>query len=151
MSTTSDSHDPAPSWRPTGRSVVVAGVVLGAVVLVATVAAMALHRRGDDRRAGELTVTWAGSEGHPPCVYDRVGSKVTARLTVDGAAPRDRALTVTVTAYADENTSVPVGSRTETLRLEGEVHRSLAVSIPVQRAPHVDEDGVTACRLTVEK
>ena len=50
-------------------------------------------------------------------------------------------MTVTVTAYADENTSKPVGSSSRTVQVEGTVDEPLVVTIAVEKAPHVDEDG----------
>jgi hypothetical protein len=58
---------------------------------------------------------------------------------------------VTVTAYADENTSRAVGSSSRSVRVEGTVHQRLVVTIPVKKAPHIDEDGEAACRLSVDR
>jgi hypothetical protein len=97
-----------------------------------------------------VTVTWGGGEGHPPCVYDAGQHTVEAELRIEGTAPRRRALTVTVTAYADENTSRPVGSSSRTVPVDGTVRMLLTLTIAVDEAPHVDEDGVAACRLDVD-
>lgn len=59
-------------------------------------------------------------------------------------------MAATVTAYADENTSEPVGSGTRTVRVDGTAHRPLVVAFPVEKAPKVDIDGETACRLAVK-
>jgi hypothetical protein len=128
----------------------IAIVILGVGLLAATVYGIALSRASDDPPPAELTVAWGGSEGHPSCVYDAEDHAVTAKLNVDGEAPRRADVTVTVTAYADENTSQPVGSGSRTVQVEGAVHLSLLVTMPVEGAPHVDEDGETACRLSVE-
>ena len=112
-----------PRWRR--RTAVLAGVVLLAVVASAT----AWYRSGHDDPAQRLTVTWGGSEGHPPCVYDARTQAGVATIVIDGRAPRDETATITVTAYADENTSEPVGSHS--------------------RSAHVDEDGGAACRRAV--
>ena len=117
------------------------------LLLVAIVALTAVSRRGDEDRASGMAVTWGGTEGQPSCVYHREDNTVRATLTVDGEAPRPRTLTVTVTAYADENTSQPVGSSTRKVQVEGRVHRSLVVTIDVAQPPLVDVDGETACRL----
>jgi hypothetical protein len=128
------------------RVLVVAGVLLLAVV----VSGIALYRSSDEPATGGLTVGWGGSEGHPCCVYDADVQTVDAELTIDGTAPRDGTVTVTVRAYADENTSKPVGSSSRTVHVEGTVHMPLLVTIAVERAPHVDEDGVAACTLSVQ-
>lgn len=127
-------------------------VLLGAgVVLVAAAAgATALYCSGDDEPSPGLTVTWGGSEGNPSCVYDPDAETVDAKLTIDGEAPWPEEVTVTVTAYADENTSKPVGSSSRTVEVEGIVHMSFTVTIPVERAPHVGEDSETACSLSVK-
>jgi hypothetical protein len=125
-------------------------VVAGVALLAATASGIALSRADDDPKPTKLAVGWGGSEGHPSCVYDAERQTVTARLTVDGVAARRVEVTVTVTAYADENTSEPVGSSSATVQVEGAVHLPLLVTIPVDEAPHVDEDGETACRQSVE-
>lgn len=123
------------------RAVLLVG--LGLVAL----AVFALTRTGDAPRP--LSVGWGGSEGHPACLYDDAAHSVDATLVVDGTAPHG-VVTVTVTAYADENTSVAVGSTKQTWRGTRAHHRTVVLTIPVTRAPHVDEDGVAACRLAVE-
>ena len=117
------------------------------VVALALVATGVLGACGEDARA-PLRVTWRESEGHPACTYDRPGT-VTVRLVVTGDAGDRDTVTATVTAYADENTSVPVGSVSRSVRVHGAVHEPVDLSIPVTKAPHVDEDGVAACRLEV--
>jgi hypothetical protein len=92
-------------------------------------------------------VTWGGSEGHPPCVYDPASQSVEALVTVHHEGQRDDTVSVTVTAYADENTSDLVGTGTGSVDVDDTVTTTLDVTIPVERAPHVDEDGVAACRL----
>ncbi len=82
-------------------------------------------------------------------MYDPKGSTVDCTITIDGAAPRPDQVTVTVTVYADENTSKPVGSSRRSVQVDGTVHKSLLITIPVEKAPHVDEDGVAACSLSV--
>lgn len=122
------------------RTVLLVGLGLLAV------AVFVLTRPDDSPRP--LTVRWGGSEGHPSCRYDATAATVDATLVVDGTAPHG-VVTVTVTAYADENTSDPVGSTTQTWRGSRAHHRRVVLSIPVTRAPHVDEDGEGACRLEV--
>jgi hypothetical protein len=139
------TRDPAPSRQPLRRRVIVLAVVL---LLAAIASGMALYRSSDDQPKADLTVTWGGSEGHPSCLYDPKGHTVDAKITIDGKAPRHYEVTVTVTAYADENTSRPVGSSSRSVEVEGTVHMSLLVTIPVEKTPHVDEDGETACRLS---
>jgi len=132
----------------TGRRwilLVVAAVLLAAAVTVAIVLA-----DDDDHATVPLTVGWGGSEGHPSCRYDATARTVTARLTIAGTASGREKLTVTVTAYADENTSQPLGSSTRSVSVEGTVHRPLVLTIRVSGRPHVDEDGETACRLAVK-
>lgn len=122
------------------------------MLLAAIVSGTALYRSSDDHHPNAgLTVGWGGSEGHPSCVYDPKDHTVDAKITIEGEAPRrDMTVTVTVSAYADENTSEPVGSRSRSVRIDGTVHLPLIVTIPVDKPPHVDEDGETACRLSVK-
>jgi len=144
---TRDPGDRRPARRPRRRVIVVAGVLL----LAATVSGTALLRSGDDPPTAGLTVGWGGSEGHPSCVYDPKDHTVDAKITIEGEAPRhDMTVTVTVSAYADENTSELVGSSSRSVRIEGTVHLPVIVTIPVDEAPHIDEDGETACRLSVK-
>lgn len=138
--------DPAPARRRRRRVVFVAGLVL----LAAIVSGTALYRRSDDNPTADLTVGWGGSEGHPSCVHDPKDHTVDAKITLEGTAPRRDEVTVTVTAYADENTSTSVGSSSRSVHVEGTVHLALLVTIPVDRTPHVDVDGETACRLAVK-
>ena len=110
-----------------------------------------LYRAGDDETPSTRpTVTWGGSDGHQSCVYDPQNGTVRATLAIDGDAGPGRTMAVTVTAYADENTSVPVGSGSRTVRVAGTVHRPVDVTFLVAKAPKVDVDGETACRLAVK-
>ena len=104
----------------------------------------------DEDPTADLTVGWGGSEGHPSCVYDAKAGIVEAKLRIEGEAPEPETVSVTVTAYADENTSRPVGSGSRSTQVVGIVGLPLIVTIPVRRAPHVDIDGETACKLSVE-
>lgn len=122
------------------------------VVLAGAVVATVLYLLGDDTPADAagVRITWASSEDGPTCAYDAATSTVRARLIVDGEAPEDQRLTVTVSAYADENTSDLVGSTTEVVDVEeGTVERTLTLTIPVERPSHRGEDGETACTLEV--
>ena len=125
-------------------------IVAGFVLLAVLAAGVVLYRAGDGQPPADLTVAWGGSEGHPSCVYDPKDQTVRATLTIEGDAGMGRNVTATVTAYADENTSVPVGSGTRTLRVEGTVHKRILVPFPVEKAPKVDIDGETACRREVQ-
>jgi hypothetical protein len=120
------------------------------VVLAAVAVAGALLLR-DDPGPTSLTVEWGDGDGHPGCVYDAATRSVDARLTLHGEAPERTTERLTVTAYADENTSRPVGSTSKDVTVEGEVHRVVGLTVPVTRKPHVDEDGVAACRRTLEE
>lgn len=124
-------------------------VVVATVLLLAAVGTF-LFLRSDEQPAAGLTVDWGGSEGHPGCVYDPESQTVHAMLTIEGRAPRAGTLTVTVTAYADENTSIPVGSEKGSVRVDGTVHTSLAITVPVDEPPHVGEDDVAACSRSVK-
>ena len=75
---------------------------------------------------------------------------MSADVTIDGHAPRRDTVTVTVTAYTDENTSRPVGSGSREVQVEGSVHLPVHVTFPVEQAPLVDVDGETACGVSVE-
>jgi hypothetical protein len=125
-------------------------LVFAAVLLLAAVAGIVYLTRGDDPVRG-LSVTWGGSEAHPCCVYDRAAGTVRATIAIDGSVRRSERVTVTVTAYADENTSDAVGSGTRTVAVDGTVHRNVVVTIPVTRSPHLDDDGIVACRLAVRR
>jgi hypothetical protein len=131
----------------TSRRLLIAAAV---VLLAAAVAGAVLYRGSGDPAPADLTVGWGGSEGHPSCVYDPIGQTVDCALTVEGDAPQPDTVLVTVTAYADENTSEPVGSASRSVPVDGTVHQRLLVTIPVDKPPHVDEDGETACRLSVD-
>lgn len=124
--------------------------VTGAVVLAAALLAFVLWPSDTEDPPADVTVTWGGTEGHPSCVYDPDTEIVEATLTVDGTASEPHTLTITITAYADENTSRPVGSSTRTVEVEGTTHTTVVVTVHVDRAPHVDVDGETACSLSVE-
>lgn len=126
-------------------------VVFGvSIVLLAVVGFVAFQRLGG-LTPPELTVTWGGSEGHPSCVYRADDETVVATLTMVGMAPPSGRVTIEVGAYADENTSDPVSSYRETVEVSGSMQRTITVTVPVDRAPHVDEDGEAACRLDVKK
>jgi hypothetical protein len=139
---------PGPTGQRRRWVIVVAGVLL----LAAVVSGTALYRSSDDDPAADptadLVVTWGGSEGHPGCVYDPTTDTVDATITIDGTAPDEVTVRVTVTAYADENTSKAVGSTSRSVQVEGTVHTALVVTIPVEKPPHVGEDDVAACRLS---
>ena len=143
MSMTGDSSDPGPARR--WRLLVVAAVCLLTVVASGTV----LARRGDDHPTTGLEVGWGGSEGHPSCVYHAKDRIAEATITIDGYTPRPKEVTVTVTAYADENTSQAVGSSSRSARVEGTAHERLVVTVPVEKPPFVDIDGETACGRSV--
>lgn len=129
------------------QAVAVVGLIaLLGVIVAGTVASFTHTGHGP----AELTVDWGGGEGHPGCVYDEGTQTVEARLTVHGTAPQPQPVTVTVIAYADENTSDPVGSNAKTVQVDGDVHEIVTIAVPVDRAPKVDEDGVAACRRTVD-
>jgi hypothetical protein len=119
------------------------------VVALALIAMPLVVGCGHGDPSAPLHVTWRESEGHPGCVYDAQTRTVAAKLIVTGDASGHHRLTATVTAYADENTSVPVGSTSRDVRVRGTMHRPVDLAIPVGRAPHIDEDGVAACRLEV--
>jgi hypothetical protein len=142
---TRDSGDPGPARR---RRLVI--VVAAVVLLAAVLSAVGLHRSRDDPPTAGLTVGWGGTEEHPSCVYEPNDHAVDCKITIEGNAPRPETVTVTVTAYADENTSEQVGSSDRSVRVEGTVHLLLHVVVPVEKAPHVDEDGETTCRLSVQ-
>jgi hypothetical protein len=125
-------------------------LVAGALLLAGVIAVAVVRAVHDDDPAAPLAVTWGGGEGDPSCSYDEALETVDAKLTIDGGARGKHEVTVTVTAYADENTSRPVGSSSRTVPVEGTVHLRLVVTIPVQKPPHVDDDGIAACRLSVE-
>jgi hypothetical protein len=129
---------------------VIALVTIGALV-AGTLAGAVLVLTGEDASppADPVTVTWGGTEGSPSCLYDPGAETVYVTLVARGEAPEPETLTVTVTAYADENTSDPVGTVTKELPVEGTVRTPVILTIDVDRAPHVDEDGVAACRLSV--
>lgn len=133
--------------RPRRRRVV---LVAGAVLVAAIASGTAWSRGGDNRPTSGLTVGWGGSEGHPSCRYDPRTRTVEATIAIDGTAPRPDTVTVTVTAHADENTSTPVGSSTRSVDVDGTTHLSLLLTIAVEKTPHVDVDGETACSLSVE-
>jgi hypothetical protein len=131
-------------WRR--RVIVVASVLL----LAALVVGIALHRSGADHPAAGLTVGWGGSESQPSCVYDPKVDTVDCQIVIDGRAPRPEEVTVVVTAYADENTSRPVGSSSRSVHVEGTMHTVLVVPVPAEKAPFVDDDGIASCKLVVK-
>jgi len=125
-------------------------VVFAAIVLVAAVVVGAVRQRSDDDAArADLTIGWGGSEGRPSCVYDPKDHTVAAKILVSGHASTDHTVTVTVTAYADENTTQPVGSTSRRIRVHGDMHSRLVLTIEVLKAPHIGEDGETACGLSM--
>lgn len=127
---------------------VVAAAVLLPVLLLTT--ALFARRAEEDRRTSDLTIGWDGDEEHPSCAYQPRDATVDCQVRVDGeTATGGDEVSVEVTAYADENTSVPVGSALRTVPVEGTVHETFHVVVPVERAPHVDEDGVPACGLEI--
>lgn len=132
----------------TTRRLVLLSVVV--LLLVGGAIGVALSRDGDDHRtdppAGLLTVTWGGTDGRG-CTYDSASGTVVATLLVTGSPPRGDEPVLTVTAFADENTSRPVGSTSRSL--DAATPSPLVLTIPVDRAPHVDEDGVAACSMAV--
>ena len=141
-----DRGDPGPARH--GRRGLI--VVAGGVLVAAIASGIALSRGSDDHATAGLTVTWDGSERHPSCVYVAKDHTVDAKITIVGEAPQDDEVRVTVTAYADENTSRPVGSSSRGVQVEGTVDMRLLITIPVEKPPHVDEDGIAACGLSVE-
>ncbi|MFL6022205.1 MAG: hypothetical protein ACJ72O_02610, partial [Marmoricola sp.] len=72
-------------------------------------------------------------------------------ITVDGYQPRALAVTVIVTAYADENTSIAVGTGGRTVKASGRVHQRFTLTFGVDRPPHVGEDAVAACGRTLSR
>jgi hypothetical protein len=122
------------------------------VALLAAFAAGALVGCGtgeDAPTTDPVTVTWAGTEDGPACRYDKASGRVEVALSVTGTAPAPEELSVTVTAYADENTSRPVGSTTRAVAVDGATDETLRLTIEVERPPHVGEDDVAACSLDV--
>jgi hypothetical protein len=140
-----DTGDDAPARHPWRW----AALVIGVLLVAAVVAAWLVLRQGDEESVPGLTFGWGGSEGHPSCVYDPKSETVDATIRIDGTAPAPNTVLITVTAYADENTSKPVGSGTRSVHVEGDVHTYVVVSMSVDKPPEVDIDGETACRLLV--
>jgi len=143
-----DPTSDVPAAGPARRRRVLA--VVGVLLLASVVSGMALYRSRGDQPAAPLTVGWDESEGHPACVYNATDHTVEVKLEVEGRAPRTSTVRITVTAYADENTSQPVGSSSRSVRVEGTMHQRVRLSIPVEKPAHVDEDGVAAYRLAVK-
>jgi hypothetical protein len=87
-------------------------------------------RHGDPLKP--LKVTWRESEGHQGCVF--AGGVVRAHIIVGRRGQRD-SVTATVARYADESTSVPVGSSTRGVWVHGAVHEAvdLGVAVAVRR------------------
>lgn len=106
--------------------------------LLAVPVLLALAGCSGDPAPQGLTVTWGES---PACVsYPDVG-KVGVALEATGTGEAS----VTVTAYADEDTTRAVGSGTTRITEAGPAELVFDVSEP----PHVDADGVAACTLDV--
>lgn len=126
-------------------------LLVGVVLLLAAVVLGVVLVRDDDapvQPGGLLTVTWGGeAEGTPGCVHRPGTGTVEATLLVTGAPPPGGEASVTVTAFADENTSEPVGSTRHAL--DATTPSPLVLTIDVDAAPHVDEDGVAACSMLV--
>jgi hypothetical protein len=116
---------------------------LARLLLVVLVAAPA--GCGDDEPPAPLSVTW-GLEGGA-CAYDAADRTVTATLKILTPGSEQDRLTVTVTAHADENTSMPVGSGTRTVHGGGDAPRTFEIRFPVTEAPFVGEDDVIACSI----
>lgn len=103
------------------------------------VAVLALVGCSGDPGADEAPVTWGES---PACVsYPDVGRVGVTLEATGGIGSR-----VTVTAYADEDTTEPVGSGVTTVTETGTVEMVFDVSAP----PFVDADGEAACTLDVQ-
>jgi hypothetical protein len=122
-------------------------LAVGILSLLLAVGALAvlwmLARDGDGSE--RLDVSWA----EQPCTYDAAGGRVDATLVVDYESIHRDTVTVTVSAYADENTSDPVGSASTSVEVHDTLTTTVHLPIAVSAAPHVDEDGVAACRLEV--
>lgn len=99
----------------------------------------------------DVAVTWAAEEERPACRYDEATSTVTVTLDVVGTTEERRIVDITVTAYADENTSDAVGSVSSALPVVGTIDTTLTLTFDVRRPPHVDIDGVAACSLQVRQ
>jgi hypothetical protein len=127
--------------------VLVVLLVAGSAVTALTALSAVTSSDGDP---ADLIVSWGGGEGRPSCAYDAAAGTVEALLVIRGEAPPGDSLSVTVTAYADENTSQRVGAVRQVVPVSGPVDGSLTVTVPVQQAPHVGEDDEAACRLDVE-
>lgn len=110
----------------------------------------ALYLSGDDPSTTPLTVSWGGDEGHPACTYQPKRRTVTAVVRVTGDAGDTSTVTVTVAAYADENTSRKVGSDTREISVDGAVDTEVDLTMRVRRPPHLDDDGVAACSLDAD-
>lgn len=108
---------------------------------LALVGLLALAACSSPEEPAPLKVTWAAGPG---CTYDPASGAVEVSLAVSGSG----SARVVVTAYADEDTSRPVGSRTSTITSVGG-QRVDRLSFPTRRAPYVDVDGVAACSLDV--
>lgn len=93
-------------------------------------------------------VGWGGREGQPSCVYDAAASTVDCLIAV--TLPDDGSVTVEVTAFADENTSEPVGSERVTVESDRAGRQLVHVLVEVDGEPHVDIDGETACTLAID-
>lgn len=104
--------------------------------LPALALALCLTGCSQDTSADELSVTWGDD---PACVAYPDVDKVGATLEASGVGEG----TVKVTAYADEDTTRPVGSGTVRVTEAGPVEVVFEVSEP----PYVDVDGVAACSI----
>ena len=114
------------------------------IVFAAAIAWWVVTKSGDDP-AKPLTVMWASTADTTACVASSDGSTVTARFRVSGAVTEPDVVTITVTAHADENTSQPIGTATQSVPVSGDVDQIVLVPIKVDGVPHPGEDGGTAC------
>lgn len=132
-----------------GRTAIAIG--LGCLVLAAgVVAGIVLYTTDVDGDPAPLTVTWVTGKDGLGCVYLPKRRIVTATVVVTGDAGDAESVEVTVTAYADEDTSRKVGSDTREISVDGTVDSEVDLRMRVRRPPHVDEDGVAACSLAAD-
>ena len=109
-----------------------------------------LYRSRDVPATAGLTIGWGGSEGHPCCVYDPDDHTVDAELHDRTHSPPGR--------HGDgdchgvrRREHLQAGRIEQPLRgRRRTVQVPLRVAIAVEKAPHVDEDGVAACTLSVK-
>jgi hypothetical protein len=116
-----------------------------AAVLAGAVVGCGSSTGGPATQKESLKVAFYTSNALPWCSYDAPTKTVTAQLTIDGFAPKKKTVSLVVTAYADENTSQPVGSKSTFVKLDGTVHQELTVKFQVAKPPQVGEDNVAAC------